>query len=188
MPTTRGRRRRRTPTRPRADVREPEVARPDGEERDAERRSGDITRDHETASIEAVRQPPRPRRCQEDRQLLRHDQDAHREGLPRHLEHQTAERDEQEPVATERDHRCEEQAPEVAVPPQQGGGGAGTRRALPVSPFRHGLQDYRASELEGDGMLEAITWFRQAALRWRDAERTIYIDPWGTPADAPRRT
>ncbi len=34
-------------------------------------------------------------------------------------------------------------------------------------------------------MLEPITWFRQAALRWRDAERTIYIDPWGTPADAP---
>jgi len=34
-------------------------------------------------------------------------------------------------------------------------------------------------------MLEPITWFRQSALRWRDAERTIYIDPWGTPADAP---
>jgi L-ascorbate metabolism protein UlaG (beta-lactamase superfamily) len=34
-------------------------------------------------------------------------------------------------------------------------------------------------------MLEPITWFRQAALRWRDAERTVYIDPWGTPTDAP---
>jgi len=34
-------------------------------------------------------------------------------------------------------------------------------------------------------MLEPFTWFRQAAFRWRDAERTIYIDPWGTPPDAP---
>jgi L-ascorbate metabolism protein UlaG (beta-lactamase superfamily) len=34
-------------------------------------------------------------------------------------------------------------------------------------------------------MLEPITWFRQSALRWRDAERTIYLDPWGTPEDAP---
>ncbi len=34
-------------------------------------------------------------------------------------------------------------------------------------------------------MLERITWFRQSALRWRDDERTIYIDPWGTPDDAP---
>ena len=34
-------------------------------------------------------------------------------------------------------------------------------------------------------MLEPITWFRQAALRWRDAQRTVYIDPWGTPTDAP---
>jgi len=34
-------------------------------------------------------------------------------------------------------------------------------------------------------MLERVTWFRQAALRWRDDERCIYIDPWGTPTDAP---
>lgn len=34
-------------------------------------------------------------------------------------------------------------------------------------------------------MLEHLTWFRQAALRWRDDERTIYVDPWGTPANAP---
>jgi L-ascorbate metabolism protein UlaG (beta-lactamase superfamily) len=34
-------------------------------------------------------------------------------------------------------------------------------------------------------MLEPFTWFRQAAFRWRDEERTIYIDPWGTPLDAP---
>jgi L-ascorbate metabolism protein UlaG (beta-lactamase superfamily) len=34
-------------------------------------------------------------------------------------------------------------------------------------------------------MLEPITWFRQSALRWREADRTIYIDPWGTPEDAP---
>jgi len=34
-------------------------------------------------------------------------------------------------------------------------------------------------------MLDRLTWFRQSALRWQDDERTIYIDPWGTPADAP---
>ena len=34
-------------------------------------------------------------------------------------------------------------------------------------------------------MLERLTWFRQASFRWRDEERTIYIDPWGTPGDAP---
>ena len=28
-------------------------------------------------------------------------------------------------------------------------------------------------------MLERITWFRQSALRWRDDELTVYIDPWG---------
>lgn len=34
-------------------------------------------------------------------------------------------------------------------------------------------------------MLERFTWFRQSAFRWTDGERTIYIDPWGTPQDAP---
>jgi L-ascorbate metabolism protein UlaG (beta-lactamase superfamily) len=34
-------------------------------------------------------------------------------------------------------------------------------------------------------VLERFTWYRQAAFRWRDGERTIYIDPWGTPEDAP---
>ena len=34
-------------------------------------------------------------------------------------------------------------------------------------------------------MLDRITWFRQSALRWIDDERTIYMDPWGTPEDAP---
>ncbi len=34
-------------------------------------------------------------------------------------------------------------------------------------------------------MLDRITWFRQSALRWKDDERTIYIDPWGTSADDP---
>jgi L-ascorbate metabolism protein UlaG (beta-lactamase superfamily) len=33
-------------------------------------------------------------------------------------------------------------------------------------------------------MLEQLTWYRQAAFRWQSVERTIYIDPWGTPADA----
>jgi L-ascorbate metabolism protein UlaG (beta-lactamase superfamily) len=34
-------------------------------------------------------------------------------------------------------------------------------------------------------MLARFTWFRQAAFRWADEERTIYLDPWGTPRDAP---
>ena len=34
-------------------------------------------------------------------------------------------------------------------------------------------------------MLDRITWFRQAAVRWHDGERAIYIDPWGTGDDAP---
>jgi L-ascorbate metabolism protein UlaG (beta-lactamase superfamily) len=34
-------------------------------------------------------------------------------------------------------------------------------------------------------MLERFTWFRQAALRWAGDGRTVYIDPWGTPPDAP---
>ena len=34
-------------------------------------------------------------------------------------------------------------------------------------------------------MLERFTWFRQSAFRWLDDERTIYLDPWGTPAGAP---
>jgi L-ascorbate metabolism protein UlaG (beta-lactamase superfamily) len=33
-------------------------------------------------------------------------------------------------------------------------------------------------------VLDAITWFRQSALRWSDGERTIYIDPWGIGEDA----
>ena len=30
-------------------------------------------------------------------------------------------------------------------------------------------------------MLDHVTWFRQAALRFADGERTVYVDPWGTP-------
>lgn len=33
-------------------------------------------------------------------------------------------------------------------------------------------------------MLGSITWFRQAALRFVDGDRTIYIDPWGTDEDS----
>ncbi len=33
-------------------------------------------------------------------------------------------------------------------------------------------------------MLEGFTWFRQSAFRWTDGQRTVYIDPWGTPEDA----
>jgi len=34
-------------------------------------------------------------------------------------------------------------------------------------------------------VVEHITWFRQAALRWRDEQLTVYIDPWGTGDDPP---
>jgi L-ascorbate metabolism protein UlaG (beta-lactamase superfamily) len=34
-------------------------------------------------------------------------------------------------------------------------------------------------------VLELFTWFRQSAFRLADGERTVYIDPWGTPEDAP---
>ncbi|HEX6845239.1 MAG TPA: MBL fold metallo-hydrolase [Actinomycetota bacterium] len=34
-------------------------------------------------------------------------------------------------------------------------------------------------------MLERLTWFRQSAFRWQGDERTVYIDPWGIPDDAP---
>ncbi len=33
-------------------------------------------------------------------------------------------------------------------------------------------------------MLEKVTWFRQSALRWAGDGPTVYIDPWGTPADS----
>jgi L-ascorbate metabolism protein UlaG (beta-lactamase superfamily) len=34
-------------------------------------------------------------------------------------------------------------------------------------------------------VLEGITWYRQAAFRFTDSERTVYIDPWGTDDAAP---
>jgi L-ascorbate metabolism protein UlaG (beta-lactamase superfamily) len=34
-------------------------------------------------------------------------------------------------------------------------------------------------------MLDRFTWFRQSAFRWTDGNRVVYIDPWGTEADAP---
>jgi L-ascorbate metabolism protein UlaG (beta-lactamase superfamily) len=33
-------------------------------------------------------------------------------------------------------------------------------------------------------LLQHLTWFRQAAFCWSDGERTIYVDPWGTPEHA----
>jgi L-ascorbate metabolism protein UlaG (beta-lactamase superfamily) len=34
-------------------------------------------------------------------------------------------------------------------------------------------------------MLDRMTWFRQSALQWKDDERVVYIDPWGTDPDDP---
>jgi L-ascorbate metabolism protein UlaG (beta-lactamase superfamily) len=48
------------------------------------------------------------------------------------------------------------------------------------------LPDYERDTAEGGRtVLERFTWFRQSAFRWSDGERTIYIDPWGTPDDGP---
>jgi L-ascorbate metabolism protein UlaG (beta-lactamase superfamily) len=42
-----------------------------------------------------------------------------------------------------------------------------------------------SAAVEVAAMLDRLTWFRQAAFRWRGDERTVYIDPWGIPDDAP---
>jgi L-ascorbate metabolism protein UlaG (beta-lactamase superfamily) len=34
-------------------------------------------------------------------------------------------------------------------------------------------------------VLEAVTWFRQSALRWASDGLTVYIDPWGVREDDP---
>ncbi len=34
-------------------------------------------------------------------------------------------------------------------------------------------------------MLEAITWFKQSAMRWAGEGLTVYIDPWGVRDDDP---
>jgi L-ascorbate metabolism protein UlaG (beta-lactamase superfamily) len=34
-------------------------------------------------------------------------------------------------------------------------------------------------------VLDGITWYRQAAFRFSDRERSIYVDPWGTDSAAP---
>ena len=34
-------------------------------------------------------------------------------------------------------------------------------------------------------MLDAITWFRQAAFRWQGDGPVIYVDPWGVTDDVP---
>jgi L-ascorbate metabolism protein UlaG (beta-lactamase superfamily) len=34
-------------------------------------------------------------------------------------------------------------------------------------------------------MLDRLTWFKQASLRWQDDQITVYIDPWGTSPDDP---
>ncbi|HZA61140.1 MAG TPA: MBL fold metallo-hydrolase [Actinomycetota bacterium] len=34
-------------------------------------------------------------------------------------------------------------------------------------------------------MVDRFTWFKQSAYRWTDGKRSIYIDPWGIPDDAP---
>jgi L-ascorbate metabolism protein UlaG (beta-lactamase superfamily) len=36
-----------------------------------------------------------------------------------------------------------------------------------------------------DSVLEAFTWFRQAAYRWTDGEINVYIDPWGVDEGSP---
>jgi L-ascorbate metabolism protein UlaG (beta-lactamase superfamily) len=51
--------------------------------------------------------------------------------------------------------------------------------------WRRSGEAYDGPKSKGAPMLERFTWFRQSALRWSGDGRTIYIDPWGTPDDAP---
>src|SRR5688572_6170407 len=30
-------------------------------------------------------------------------------------------------------------------------------------------------------MLDAFTWYKQAALKWQGKDLTVHIDPWGVP-------
>ena len=30
-------------------------------------------------------------------------------------------------------------------------------------------------------MLDAFTWYRQSALKWKRGSLTVHVDPWGTP-------
>jgi L-ascorbate metabolism protein UlaG (beta-lactamase superfamily) len=34
-------------------------------------------------------------------------------------------------------------------------------------------------------LLHGFTWYKQSSFRWRTAERTVYLDPWGLRGDLP---
>ena len=80
--------------------------------------------DHQLAAVEPVGQHAGERRRQEEGRLLSEDGQADVDRAVGGLEDQPGDRDEQEPVAAERDHRRQEQPSEVAVPPEQREAGA----------------------------------------------------------------
>ena len=171
----------------------------DEQEREADPDAGQVADDHQLPPVEAVDEHPGGRRRQEERDLLRQDREADVDRPSRRLDDQRGDRHEQEPVAAERDHRRQEQPPEVPVAPEQRDAGSESGRRLelrvgapsgPPAPDRararsSSVRQTRHPSREEEAMLDHVTWFRQAALRWRDDERTIYIDPWGTGDDPP---
>ena len=99
--------------------REPDRARPDEQERDAHDHPCEVASDHQSLAVEPIGQHARPRRGEEERELLREDREPDVDRPSRGIQDQAVDRDEQEPVSAERDHRREEQPPEVAVAAQQ---------------------------------------------------------------------
>ena len=162
--------------------RRPRSARQESQTQDGARDVGD---DHQPFPVDAVGQHARERRHDEVGQILRRQQERDGERGAGEVEHQPEERDQQEPVAAERDGRRQVDPAEVAVPAKErdarpdaalGGRGIHLRPRFVRLPLR---------TFEEADMLDGITWYRQSALRFADGERTVYIDPWGTDAAAP---
>ena len=105
-------------------VRQPHRARSDEQERGADRDARQVATHHELATIEPVDEHTGDGRRQEEGCLLRQDGQTDGDGVVGGLEDQPGDRDEQEPVAAEGDDRCDEQTPEVAVPPEEREAGA----------------------------------------------------------------
>src|SRR4029453_17240539 len=133
-----------------------EILRSYEEETEDEDRPGEVERDHEPSPVHPVRPHPAERRGEEVRQFLGGDRERHRDRLPREVEHQPEQGDQQEPVPTKRDHRREVQPAEVPVAPEQGDGGPKAAQRLDRFARIHvDLQEYwrrtRPKEAEGWG-------------------------------------
>ncbi len=81
----------------------------------------------EPAAVDPVGQHAGRGRRQEERQLLRHDREPDVDRAAGGLQDQAGDGHEEEPVAAQRDHRRQEQPPEVPVAPEQRQAGAEAR-------------------------------------------------------------